>query len=474
MLRTIEKTLTERCRIEPGAALLLGVSGGADSVAMTYALRHLAAKRNWLLSVAHLNHGIRGRAADEDEQFVRELAWRLGLLCLTEKVDVPRLAAQGGLSLEMAAREARYAFFQKAAATLGVGYLATAHTADDQAETVLLRLARGAGSRGLGGILYRSEHHGLDIVRPLRDVTHTAARMFLQRHGLVWREDGSNTKLDFLRNRVRHEILPVLETRLNPRIREALLRAGEVLGEENAWMEMSARRIYRKAVRAGEPGVLRIPVWAREPVAARRRVIRLWLMENGLAPELVDYAMVHRILELASVSKGTQTLPLGDGWSVTRRYHELVFHKGSQPILLPFMEALTVPGETLLMDAGLRVLTRWRTGEPLRPHVHVGSLPSEVTLSGPAIGHSPVVVRSWQPGDRIRPLGFSGSKKIQDLFVDAKVPRDRRGEIPVLVCRGEVIWAAGYRVARGWEVQRAEDPSLHVFIERIASPLHYA
>ncbi|MFH0878703.1 MAG: tRNA lysidine(34) synthetase TilS [Lentisphaerota bacterium] len=467
MLRKIEKTIKAHGLISKGDHVLLGVSGGSDSVAMAYALHHLRNPFGFSLSVAHLNHAIRGKAADDDESFVRELAWRLSLPCVTEKADVPKLAAETGLSLEMAARQARYDFFKRTAASLQASVLATAHTADDQAETVLLRIARGAGTQGLAGIPYQAMLRGLRVIRPLRDARHQDTINFLHRHRLSWKEDTSNTDTDFLRNRVRHEILPILESRLNPRIRQALVRTGEVLGEENAWLDQLTRRIFRKCVRAVQPQVLKLGSLSREPVAARRRILRLWLFENGVQPEAMDFKMIDRLMDLSGTPRGTREIPLGQGWKVVQRYHELLIKKSPENVPEAFSVPLNVPGETLLLDQGLRAVARWREGPPIKPAVHIGALPSEVVINAAAVGRMPMVLRSWRAGDRINPLGMQGSKKIQDLFVDGKIPRDQRPGIPVLECRGAVVWVAGYRVAKGWEVKNPRQPSLHVFIDRI-------
>ena len=367
----------------------------------------------------------------------------------------------------MAAREARYDFFAREAKALGAQGVVTAHTADDQVETVLLKLARGAGAQGLCGIPYKSSWHGTVLARPMRDVTHQDAIRFLKSHGLRWREDRTNNDLDFLRNRVRHEILPLLESRLNPRIRQSLLRISEVLREENAWFDRIARDLLQTCVAEDRFGVLKVDRLKGLLLAARRRVIRLWLLSNGVDPEAADFTSVERINRMIHSSKSSGKVPLAAGGAVVRSYRELAIEKkdGYEPP--PFSLPLRMSGETILFDQGLRFVVRKARGFEKKPVEGVGVLPSEVMLDASAIGRSAVIVRSWRPGDRIKPLGMSGSRKIQDLFVDQKISRTRRPQIPLLECRGEIVWVAGYRPARGWEVKTKKSPSYRIQVAAI-------
>ena len=467
MLRAISQTVHYHDLFQPGQHWLVAVSGGADSVALAYALHHWKSRYPLTLTIIHLNHGIRGRAADEDARFVSELAWRLGLPCVQARADVPELARKKNISLEMAAREARYDFFAREAKALGAQGVVTAHTADDQVETVLLKLARGAGAQGLCGIPYKSAWHGTVLARPMRDVTHQDAIRFLKSHGLRWREDRTNNDLDFLRNRVRHEILPLLESRLNPRIRQSLLRISEVLREENAWFDRIARDLLQTCVAEDRFGVLKVDRLKGLLLAARRRVIRLWLLSNGVDPEAADFTSVERINRMIHSSKSSGKVPLAAGGAVVRSYRELAIEKkdGYEPP--PFSLPLRMSGETILFDQGLRFVVRKARGFEKKAVEGVGVVPSEVMLDASAIGRSAVIVRSWRPGDRIKPLGMSGSRKIQDLFVDQKISRTRRPQIPLLECRGEIVWVAGYRPARGWEVKTKKSPSYRIQVGAI-------
>ena len=441
--------------------VLIAVSGGADSVALLHVLCGLRTRLGLKLAVAHLHHGIRGTAADADAAFVRRLARKLGVPMVEEHVDVPQRAKASGISLEMAARAVRYEFFTRAVRQLGATAVAVAHTADDQAETVLLRLARGAGPQGLGGMEPVTQRDGLKIIRPLLTIRRADIVAFLKKNRLRWREDATNRDPHFLRNRVRHEILPLLEKRLNPQIRTALLRTAEVLREENAWLDELAAEALKKCGRALSPkappstvtdarrraGPARPTLAANKlaawPLPLQRRALRLWLMRAGLTAEHLDFEAVDAALALLKAIRGTRSVEIGDGWRVVRRYDQLAAENTS-PTAAPMWKLQIQPHRGILKE------------KPTQP----GRLPARATLNAAAGGKSPLIVRVWQAGDRMVPLGLAGTKKLQDIFTDAKVPREQRGQVPVVECRGEIVWLPGYRVARGWEVPTARSRSL--------------
>ena len=448
MLRSVHESIRRHDLLPRGGHVLVAVSGGADSVALLHALHFLRKQLGLHLAVAHLNHGIRGKAADRDEDFVRHLAWQLGLPFFCERVDVPARARQRGISLEMAARNARYDFF----ARTGWPLLATAHTADDQAETVLLRFLRGTGAQGLGGMARRTSRGGLSLVRPMLDVTHEDAVQFLKRHRLRWREDASNRDTDFLRNRVRHELLPLLEKKFNPQIRRALVRTSSILREENEWLDaVTAGKVALRATLGA--GTLR-----KLPLAIARRHIVRWLIFNEVEAEAVDFDVVERVLQLAARSTGTRTVPVSRTHRIVRRYDQLSVERVGKTSKALY-QRLKVPGETVLTESGLVAVAMYAVG--------FKRTAGEVYLSRTAVGKSPLFMRTWRAGDRIKPLGMRGTKKLQDVFVEMKVPRDARARVLLLECRGEVVWVMGYRVARGWEVVGPGSKSIHLALHAV-------
>ncbi|MBN1670350.1 MAG: tRNA lysidine(34) synthetase TilS [Kiritimatiellae bacterium] len=468
MLKLVRAAIETHRLITPGEHVLVAVSGGPDSVALLAVLKRLGARYSLRLTAAHLNHQLRAGAAAHDAACVAALADQLGVAYVEGRARVRQRARNRGLSLEMAAREARYDFLVRAARRAGADTVATGHTADDQAETVLLKLLRGAGRRGLAGIPVQTCWKGMRVVRPLLDVSRRQVLAFLCREKLAWCEDESNRSPAFLRNRVRHELLPLLESRINPAARDVLRRTARVLGEEDRWLDTLAQAGLAACTLDGSRAALDGGRLLQQPLAARRRIIRLWLARNGVGCDALDFDMVERIESLLRSSHGTATTPLPDCRAVRREYGTLRLADRVRSAARPaaFRARLAVPGETRLPAQRLRVRTRLTRGWSRPRPAPLGALPAAVRLRAARARKAPLLVRSWRPGDRIHPLGLDGSKKLQDLFVDAKLPRAQRNRVPVLECAGEIVWVPGYRIARDWALRRPEEESIEVIIER--------
>jgi len=454
-----------------GTAVVAAVSGGADSVALLHILAGLAPGMGFDLAVAHLDHRLRGERSERDAAFVEALAARLALPFVAGRADVRARARRNGISLEMAAREARYAFLGRVCRETGATHVATGHTADDQAETVLLKLLRGAGMTGLSGMPCKVRRRSVTVVRPLMDVTRSQIVDYLQRRRLAWVEDETNRSPAFLRNRVRHEVLPLLAHRLNPQVREILRRTADVLRADSAWLDELASGILEECVAVeGTKGeskpVLDVGRLQRYPLAAQRRVLRHWLQRCGVPVEEVGYAAVLRLESLIRATRGTRSVPLAAGWAVHREYAHLVVARGAESAPA-YRLNVPLPGEIVVEPYGLRITAAIDRGVTPRERGKPGALPTETLLSRRAVGRRKLVVRSWRPGDRIRLPGVEGRRKLQDVFVDTKTPRRRRSSLPVLECGREIVWLPGYRVAEGWQVHDPAGPAWHLAIEAL-------
>jgi tRNA(Ile)-lysidine synthase len=457
MLRQVFQTIRERRLWPEGAHLVVGVSGGADSVALLHALHHWQRKHRLALTVAHLHHGIRGAAADEDRDAVRLLAWKLGAPCVDDEVDVPAGAPRDRVSVEMAARQARHAFFRRVIRDTGADAVALAHTADDEAETLVLRLLRGSGTQGLGGIAASTEIAGLRIVRPLCEVTRAEIEGFLRAHGIAWREDATNRDLSIPRNRVRHELLPLLERSYQPAIRRVLSRTAALLRDQAEALEPLVARAWLRARR--EDVALDARGLRRCPPAVRRMVLMRWLRERGVPEERLDMRLVSRADALLDPG-GPDSIPLPQERGLFRRASQLVVVDLSrmQPVK-PL--ALPVPGRVDWPSAACVV-----TAEPWRglirpPPGRPGIWPAEATVRRPRPGER-LAVRTWRPGDRVALWGLDGRTKVQDLFGNMKVPREQRAGLPIIVSGREIVWVPGSRVARAWAVPGASSPSVRL------------
>jgi len=423
---TIRKAIDRHGLIPEGAKVVAGVSGGADSVALLRALHQLGIP----VTVAHLNHQLRGKDSDADERFVRDLSNTLKLPVVVKSIDVRQLSENSGLSIEMAARQARHDFF----AEFKNSVIALAHHADDQAETFILKLARGAGSEGLGGMSFSQEIGPIRLIRPMLDISREDILQWLKDPHFTWREDVSNADETFLRNRVRHTILPLLEKELNPNIRETILRTMNILRAENEWMESLETENWKLEIG--------------NPLAARRRALRKWLFEHGA--EGIDFDATEKILTLMKSGKGTTIFELNNRQRVIIEYGTPRFEKIEQA-------GKPAPSWKLTLEHG----TGWRKDHGKG----AGILPAEASFDAERVGDSPITVRGYEPGDRIQPLGMEGSRKLQDIFTDQKIPRAQRPSIPVVVCRGEIIWLPGYRTTQGWEVPASTATSVHLRIQ---------
>ncbi len=430
----------------PDTRVIAAVSGGSDSVALLLALRALAAEGHLRLAgVAHLHHHIRGRSADDDCAFVQALALRLDLPCDVAHADVPALARQAGQSLEVAGRNVRLDFYRQALGRLGAQSVALAHTRGDQAETVLLRLARGAGPRGLGGMAPRSGHR----IRPLLEVSRQELRDWLVIQGETWREDATNNDVAVVRNRIRHHVLPQLAF-VNPRVEDALARAARIHAADADVLDELASAEVARLVQQGNGGVT--------IDAARLHQL----------PEALARRVVLRALRAAEPSKaygwddtdGVLRLATGVPLDVGRVRVEL----NGRFVVLTIRASSPMAGGTARADNPVVVLdvpgrvrhpSGWWTVEadgPMAREAMVPSTANQVVLDAAALGRH-LTIRGWRPGDRVQPLGLGGRKKLQDVFVDRKVPRDERPLVPVVLdARERIAWVAGHVVGEPFRV----------------------
>jgi len=420
--------------LRPGDAVVVAVSGGPDSIALLHALALAARREGWKLHAAHLHHGIRGDEADADEELVRSLATRLGIPFHGSRLDP---AALRGAGLEARARRVRYAFLHEVARRAGAARIATGHTRDDQAETVLLRLLRGSGARGLSGIQPRRED---GVVRPLILASRAEVIAYLARGKIAFREDGTNRDPRFLRNRVRHEVLPLLRS-LSPRIDERLCTLADSLRADAEYLDETAGRARR--ARGAAPGERLDGAWLLElPEAIRRRVTGAALREAGTPPDRVATAIV-AILDAVAERGPSRDIALRGG-TVARvdggeiRIERPVDETRGSGAPMLFDLPLAVPGVTSLPGGRSIEATIREEAPPAGRDIAIFDL-TAIT--------APLRVRSRRPGDRIRPLGFGRTRKVQDLLTEARVPRAERDRVPIVVMGDEVIWVGGLRAS---------------------------
>jgi tRNA(Ile)-lysidine synthase len=446
--------------LKPGDRVGVAVSGGADSVALLRLLLELRKELGVVLSVVHFNHQLRGADSDTDERFVAELAAQYKLQFHKEIGDVAAQAAPGHSSIEAVAREMRYGFFARLFRENCLDRVATGHTLDDQAETVLLRIVRGAGTRGLAGIYpqlavagsqFSGNRQEMAVVRPLLEVRRPELETYLNQLGQDWREDKSNHDLRFARNRVRHGILPRLEKGLNPAVREALAETAEIARAEEEYWQTQLEQVLVKAWNAADQ-TLHVSELLALPLALRRRVVRAACESLGLR---LEFRHVGEILEIAAGSGKTADLP--GGWAVSRLRNDLRFvapgsHRASPP---NYEYILPVPGRVAVAEAGA-----WF--EAVLVPADAAAEYNRENLFDPELLDDKLQVRNWRPGDRFWPAHTKSPKKIKELLQERKVTGPERKTWPVLVSAAEIVWLRGFPVPSKLQPREGSRPAVTI------------
>jgi len=455
LAQTVLEYIRKHELLRAGDRVGIAVSGGADSVALLRLLLDLRKEVGIILSVVHFNHKLRGAESDEDQGFVAGLAERHKLEFHCESGEVAAYAAEKHFSVETAAREMRYRNFRQLLAQGRMNRIATGHTLDDQAETVLLKIVRGAGGRGLAGIypqlrkggcqLSGQQRPNVSIVRPLLGTRRSELEVYLVTIAQSWREDKSNRDLRHMRNRVRHGILPRLERNLNPGIHLALAETAEIArAEEEYWAKEVARVLPLVWRVAPEPsdrrldagavgGTLGLPGLVDLPLALQRRVLRAASESFGLQ---LDFQHVEEILALTSKPNGSVVLPRD--WVVSRKKSELRFESnGDKPTDSQYEYRLSVPGSIEVRETKSRfeaVLVSGNAGEGYNPEDLL-----DRTFLAPELK-----VRNWHPGDRFWPAHTKAAKKIKELLQERHVSGPERKLWPVIVSGTDVVWVRGF------------------------------
>ncbi len=439
LLNSVERSIRQRHLFKGGQSILVGVSGGMDSVVLLHLLHTLTAKFGWRLCVAHFNHQLRGSASDADEEFVSDVSRKLALRFVSERSDVVAHARSHKLSIEMAARELRHAFLARAARRLRIPAVALAHHADDQVELFFLRLLRGAGGDGLAAMKWRSSSPAdpkVQLVRPLLDQTKAVLREFSAQREIPFREDSTNAALELPRNRVRHKLLPLLTRDYQPALVTTTLRSIEILGAETDFVKATARQWVQGARRR---------LFDRLHTAVQRQVILLQLLDLRIAAE---FELVERLRVSANqrVSVGPRLTLWRDESGCVRQESvaticsdsgELVAEvKGPEGIMA--FGGLGVSWQIQRSNRRTSRLLRFAAGREFFDADKVGS---------------PVVLRHWRAGDRFRPIGMSASVKLQDLFTDRKIPRSARHALVVAESgQGELFWVESLRISETFKL----------------------
>lgn len=434
----VKETIEQYNLIQSGDLVVVGVSGGPDSLALLHVLKTLRPELSCELHVAHLDHSFRGKQAEEEARWVKELATHWGLPVTIAKKDVPALAREKGLSPQEAGHLARYEFLSGLLKQLGAQKIALGHQADDQAETVLMHLFTGSGLEGLRGIV---PVHG-PVIRPLLYVTREEIEEYCRAHALEPRRDPSNEKDIYLRNKIRNRLMPWLLENINPNLITTLNKTAQILWAEEEYLEyVTKKKAKEYLAHEGDYEKLSLRRWEEIPLALQRRLIRHAYSFRGAAQGLY-FQHVEDIRELAQRGQVGKLLHLPGKIIVEKTYDFLLFYKegakkqqktlGSYP--------LKIPGRTHIPETNQYIVAAIEREKPQNPGNTVVYLP----WPGQPLTY---VARARRQGDRFSPKGLLGSKKLKDYFIEKKIPRGERDQILLVASEKEVLWIPGRAVS---------------------------
>ena len=457
-LETVEKTIRRYRMFHNGDFVLVGVSGGPDSVALLHVLMTLAPKWSIRLAVAHLNHGLRGEESKRDADFTAALADTHGLPFHSTKMDANEFRKHNRLSLEDAGRRLRYDFYEEVAETHGYQKIALGHNADDSAENVLMFLLRGSGPLGVSGIAPVRDDK---FVRPLIETTRAEIMAFLTGNGFKYVSDSTNRDMRYLRNKIRHKLIPHLKATYNPRIIETLNRMSKILQEEEAWFDETIQPIIKDAVLAsGKNRVsLSIPKLNNHHTAVQRRLLRHAIENVKGDLRKITYAHIEKMIALCSSGPKSGRLDFPDQIRIDR--DDAVLSVSKHTIPLRQLNSSKRSGAAHIFTYEIpepekrrpQVLWIDELGGHLKlTEISTKKLPSDWN-AGQNVAffdmnkiHFPLTIRNIEPGDRFSPLGMKGTQKIKDFFINNKVPIAERIKCAVMVSEGKIVWVMGYRI----------------------------
>ncbi len=450
--------------LSSGDRILIAVSGGPDSVALLHLLHELREEFQLFLEVAHLQHGIRGEEAKEDARFVAELAEKLKLPFHLKEIELPSMKSKAGKgNLEALARAERYRFFAETAKQRGLAKVATAHTQDDQAETVLMWFLRGAGTRGLGGMSPRQQlriaigdsTEILAVIRPLIDISKSEIMEYLAEKSLTYRVDRSNQDPVYLRNWIRSELIPKIQERVDDRFPARLSQQAELLRDEDTYLEALARMgldAIHDAKGLGRPGLLG------EPKALQRRILRLWIEQARGHLRGVDFVHIDALLRLIEEGPVQGRLAIAGGWELVREYESLRLEKRSGGLKKICYDYPLEIGTALCIH---EAAVEFRSERISRPQITLQADLTEAIFDDSYLT-GPLRVRNFRRGDRFQPLGMTGHKKVKDLFIENRVPWPVRAKWPLLTMGEEILWIPGYGRSEAGRVEKTTGSAIYL------------
>lgn len=440
-VHTVEQYIRQHRLLQSGDRILATVSGGVDSVVMLDVLLSLKDRWNLTVAVAHFNHQLRGEESDADEAFVRQLCSERNLECFVEHADTHSVARDQRKSIQAAARDLRYEFFATVRSKHGFTKIATAHNADDNAETLLLNLIRGAGVRGLSGIpVLRSD---LNVIRPLLGTSRSEIELYAKHRSLTFRTDSSNLHDHYARNFVRHAVLPLLKNHLNPNLTSTLNRTAALFRDLDAFVVNTTSEVLKNVIEKETPEWLILKIEELQKLPSYLQEYSLLIASQRFAQGEVDFSSVRSLMNLTVAETGS-LYSLTKDCIVVRDRNRLVFRRSGGEI--PF--SYRIEANKLYQFDRF-----WFASSPSDSFQKIDNGLIEF-VDADRLGNN-LVLRNWKEGDWFYPLGMEGKKKLSDFFIDAKIPIYEKHSIPVLEADGSIVWVCGRRIDHRFRVSES-------------------
>ncbi|TNF55835.1 tRNA lysidine(34) synthetase TilS [bacterium] len=447
------QTIKRHSMLQEGDAVLIGLSGGPDSVCLSVILEEVRDNFNLSLHALYVDHGLRPEESRDEETFCKGFCDEHGIDFHSEKIEVKAYAEESSINIHEAARELRYDAFERTALKTKASKIAVAHNADDQAETVLMRLVRGAGRRGLSGIPYMRGN----IIRPLLDIRREDIEKFLSEKQIQFVTDSSNLKTEYLRNRLRQEIIPILR-KDNPSVTDSINRTADILREEERYLDIATTRTMMRLItrKTDESIELFLTPLMTIDRAILRRVLKRALSEIG-ADRGIELTHIDGVIHLIKDNRSGDMINLPKEIRAVKSYSTLLLTKEVFPGLQT--QYIDVPGETLIGEKGLTIISQLsdKSIENNKRDAAVFDFERLVL---------PLQLRQRKEGDFFYPAGLGRRKKLQDFFVDEKVPREERDSVPIIVSGEDIIWVAGYRADDRFKVTDRTEKCLRLIISK--------
>ena len=446
--------------IENGDNVVIGLSGGPDSMALLYVLLEIE-EIDFNIHIAHVNHGVRGKEALADEIFVEKLAKKLNLPYYSIQVNMNQYAKDKGISSEEAGRKLRYGFFHEILRKIGGGKIAVAHNKNDQAETLLMRIFRGTGIDGLRGMDFISE----DIIRPILNIHRAEIEKYLDDRNIETRLDKTNLEPIYNRNKVRLELIPYIEENFNPNIINTLWRTSRIATIDSDFLEKYTEKSYNNMMKKkGKHSIiLNREDFLKEEQSIQQRIIRNSIIDiNGSIQGITERHIIS-ILELFIEGNTGKSINLVDNLIARTNYEEIIIEKKRDLEKKDYLYEIPIDDIIYIEALGLKITTEVIPAN----NIDYNNIDNFTKYFDFEKINGKLYIRNRKAGDRFTPYGMIGSKKIKDYFIDEKVSKDKRDEIPILIDKNNIIWVIGYRISDLYKITEGTKKVLRISFENI-------